>query len=48
MGLGIVATLATSWGANPTSSGGKLVWATIRLRSPNARVAINNSWRNGL
>jgi anti-sigma regulatory factor (Ser/Thr protein kinase) len=48
LGLGIVATLATSWGANPTSSGGKLVWATIRLRSPHARVAINNSWRNGL
>lgn len=47
LGLGIVTALATAWGTNPTSSGGKVVWATIRLRSPNARVAINNSWRNG-
>ena len=48
LGLGIVTALATAWGANPTSNGGKIVWATIRLRSPNARSAINNSWRNGL
>lgn len=48
LGLGIVTALATAWGAHPTSSGGKIVWATIRLRSPNARTAINNSWRNGL
>jgi anti-sigma regulatory factor (Ser/Thr protein kinase) len=47
MGLGIVTALATAWGSNPTSTGGKIVWATIRLRPPNATAAINNSWRNG-
>ncbi|WBQ04826.1 ATP-binding protein [Kribbella sp. CA-293567] len=48
LGLGIVTALSSAWGASPTSSGGKVIWATIGLRSPNARVAINNSWRNGL
>lgn len=47
MGLGIVTALATAWGSNPNSTGGKIVWATIRLRAPNAPAAINNSWRNG-
>jgi hypothetical protein len=46
-GLSIVAGLSTAWGANPTSSGGKIVWATIRVTSPNPRAAINNGWRNG-
>ncbi len=47
-GLGIVAALASSWGASPTSSGGKIVWATISLTTPSARAAINNGWRNGM
>ena len=47
LGLGIVTALATAWGANPTSMGGKVVWATIRVRNPNATAGINNSWRNG-
>jgi anti-anti-sigma regulatory factor len=47
LGLGIVTHLATSWGAGQTSTGGKVVWATIRLRSPDARAGINNDWRNG-
>nr|WP_133799917.1 ATP-binding protein [Kribbella sp. VKM Ac-2527] len=47
LGLGIVTALATAWGANPTSVGGKVVWATIRVRNPNATAGINNSWRNG-
>jgi hypothetical protein len=46
-GLSIVAALSTAWGANPTISGGKIVWATIRVITPNARAAINNGWRNG-
>lgn len=47
LGLGIVTHLATAWGANPTSTGGKVVWATIRLSPPNAKLGINNDWRNG-
>ncbi|WP_460650364.1 ATP-binding protein [Kribbella endophytica] len=47
LGLGIVTALATAWGANPTSTGGKVVWATLRLRGPDAKAAINNRWRNG-
>lgn len=47
LGLGIITALATAWGANPTSTGGKVVWATLRLRGPDARAAINNRWRNG-
>ncbi|QNE20402.1 hypothetical protein F1D05_23960 [Kribbella qitaiheensis] len=47
LGLGIVTHLATAWGASQTSTGGKVVWATIRLTPPNAKVAINNAWRNG-
>ncbi|WP_020388966.1 ATP-binding protein [Kribbella catacumbae] len=46
-GLGIVRALSTAWGANPTISGGKIVWATIRVTTPSARAAINNGWRNG-
>jgi hypothetical protein len=46
-GLGIVDALASSWGASPTSSGGKIVWATISVTTPSARAAINNGWRNG-
>jgi anti-sigma regulatory factor (Ser/Thr protein kinase) len=47
LGLAIVTHLATAWGASQTSTGGKVVWATIRLRSPDAKVGINNDWRNG-
>src|SRR5690349_12215250 len=47
LGLGIITTLAAAWGANPTSTGGKVVWATLKLRGPDARAAINNRWRNG-
>lgn len=46
-GLGIVGALSTAWGANPTISGGKIVWATIRVTTPSARAAINNGRRNG-
>ncbi len=46
-GLGIVRALSAAWGATPTSDGGKIVWATIRVTTPNARAAINNGWRNG-
>jgi hypothetical protein len=46
-GLGIVRALSTAWGANPTSSGGKIVWATLQVTTPSARSAINNGWRNG-
>jgi anti-sigma regulatory factor (Ser/Thr protein kinase) len=46
-GLGIVRALSTTWGANPTISGGKIVWATLRITTPSARAAINNGWRNG-
>lgn len=46
-GLGIVRALSNTWGANPTISGGKIVWATIRVTTPSARAAINNGWRNG-
>ncbi|MEV8376714.1 ATP-binding protein [Kribbella sp. NPDC056861] len=46
-GLGIVAGLATAWGANPTSSGGKIVWATIRVSSPDARTEIGNGRHDG-
>ncbi|MEV6283259.1 hypothetical protein [Kribbella sp. NPDC051770] len=42
-----VAALATAWGTNPTTTGGKVVWATLRLRRPDARAAINNRWRDG-
>lgn len=31
LGLGIVTALAKAWGSSPTSTGGKIVWATIRL-----------------
>lgn len=44
-GLAIVRGLATDWGASPTSTGGKVVWATIRLRTPDATAVINNAWR---
>jgi anti-anti-sigma regulatory factor/anti-sigma regulatory factor (Ser/Thr protein kinase) len=47
LGLGIVTQLATAWGAGRTSTGGKVVWATIRLRPPDVKVGINNDWRNG-
>jgi anti-anti-sigma regulatory factor len=47
LGLGIVTHLATAWGANATSTGGKVVWATLRLEPPDARLGINNDWRNG-
>jgi anti-anti-sigma factor len=47
LGLSIVTHLATAWGANATSAGGKVVWATIRLEPPNSKVEINNAWRNG-
>lgn len=30
-GLLLVAQLATAWGCSPTSAGGKVVWATIRV-----------------
>lgn len=46
-GLNIVAALSSAWGANQTYSGGKIVWATIRVTSPSQRAAINNGWRNG-
>jgi anti-sigma regulatory factor (Ser/Thr protein kinase) len=47
LGLGIVTALSTAWGANPTSAGGKVVWATLRLREPDMLAAINNRRRNG-
>jgi anti-anti-sigma regulatory factor len=47
LGLAIVTQLATAWGANATSAGGKVVWATLRLESPNPKPGINNDWRNG-
>jgi hypothetical protein len=47
-GLRIVAGLANSWGATPTSTGGKLVWASLRLSSPHTQNAANKGWRNGL
>ncbi|MEU0092666.1 ATP-binding protein [Kribbella sp. NPDC006257] len=47
LGLSIVTHLASAWGANANSTGGKVVWATIRLTPPNARVELNNAWRNG-
>ncbi len=47
-GLGIVAALASSWGASPTSNGGKIVWATISVTTPSAQASINNGWRNGM
>jgi hypothetical protein len=46
LGLGIIGTLATAWGTNPTSNGGKLVWATIRIQRPTAAAALNNQWRH--
>ena len=46
-GLNIVAGLATAWGANQTYTGGKIVWATIRVTSPSQQASINNGWRNG-
>ncbi|WP_433014718.1 ATP-binding protein [Kribbella sp. CA-294648] len=46
-GLGIVRALSTGWGANRTISGGKIVWATVRVTTPSARPTINNGWRNG-
>jgi len=45
LGLGIIDTLATAWGTNPTSNGGKIVWATIRIQRPSAAAALNNHWR---
>jgi hypothetical protein len=45
LGLDIIGTLATAWGTNPTSDGGKIVWATIRLRIPSAAATLNNQWR---
>jgi anti-sigma regulatory factor (Ser/Thr protein kinase) len=45
LGLGIVGALATAWGTNPTSNGGKIVWATIRIQRPTA-AALDNHWRN--
>jgi anti-sigma regulatory factor (Ser/Thr protein kinase) len=45
LGLDIIGTLATAWGTNPTSDGGKIVWATIRLRMPSAAATLNNHWR---
>ncbi|TDU89164.1 anti-sigma regulatory factor (Ser/Thr protein kinase) [Kribbella voronezhensis] len=47
LGLGIVTELATAWGANATSTGGKVIWATLRLEPLNAKLAINNDWCNG-
>ena len=47
LGLGIVTQLAAAWGASQTSTGGKVVWATLRLTPPDTKVAINNDWRNG-
>jgi anti-anti-sigma factor len=47
LGLGIVTHLATAWGASRTTTGGKVVWATLRLTPPNVKMAINNAWRNG-
>jgi hypothetical protein len=44
-GLGIIGALATAWGTNPTSNGGKIVWATIRIRRPSAAGALNNHLR---
>jgi anti-sigma regulatory factor (Ser/Thr protein kinase) len=46
-GLGIVKALSTAWGCHPTATGGKIVWATIRIQAPNTRTALNNGWRNG-
>lgn len=31
-GLLLVAQIATAWGSSPTSTGGKVVWATLRAR----------------
>lgn len=47
-GLRIVAGLADTWGAVPNSTGGKLVWACLRMPGSDGRAAINNGWRNGL
>jgi hypothetical protein len=46
LGVGIIGALATAWGTNPTSNGGKIVWATIRIRTPNEAAALNNHWRH--
>ncbi|MGC4940491.1 ATP-binding protein [Kribbella sp. DT2] len=47
LGLTIVTTLASAWGANPTSAGGKVVWATLRLQGSATTAAIINRRRNG-
>jgi hypothetical protein len=46
-GLDIVATLSSAWGCHSTSTGGKVVWATLRVPGPDTRAALNNGWRNG-
>jgi hypothetical protein len=46
LGLGIIGALATAWGTNPTSNGGKIVWATIRIQRQSAAAALNNHWRH--
>lgn len=46
-GLGIVSALSTAWGCHPTSTGGKVVWSTLRVPGPDTRAALNNGWRNG-
>ncbi|WP_328333068.1 ATP-binding protein [Kribbella sp. NBC_00382] len=46
-GLAIVSALSTAWGCHSTSTGGKVVWATLRVPGPDTAAVLNNGWRNG-